>query len=258
MRRWFMFMVALALGVTSGALLLPGSRLVEVSFWQRAARPGPLSTAHALYEDDCSNCHTALVGAEPAKCIACHANATALLQRQSTAFHSSIGACSECHVEHLGRDVSPTTMEHGTLIRVGLRRIRADESGKEARSPYAETVAWLRDLSASGSALVPDERLLDCASCHASKDRHWGLFGADCSACHGTSKWAIAEFRHPSPSSVDCAQCHQAPPSHFMEHFEMVSMKVVGREQADVSQCFLCHQTTSWNDIRGVGVYKHH
>jgi hypothetical protein len=43
-----------------------------------------------------------------------------------------------------------------------------------------------------------------------------------------------------------------------MEHFEMVSMKVVGREQADVSQCFLCHQTTSWNDIRGVGVYKHH
>ncbi|MBI3736827.1 hypothetical protein HY256_09975 [Candidatus Sumerlaeota bacterium] len=53
-------------------------------------------------------------------------------------------------------------------------------------------------------------------------------------------------------------QCHQAPPSHYMMHFEMVSMKVAGQEHAEVSQCYLCHQTTAWNDIRGVGWYKHH
>ena len=43
-----------------------------------------------------------------------------------------------------------------------------------------------------------------------------------------------------------------------MMHFKMVSMKVAGQEHADVTQCFLCHQTTSWNDIKGVGYYKHH
>lgn len=24
------------------------------------------------------------------------------------------------------------------------------------------------------------------------------------------------------------------------------------------NQCYRCHQTTSWNDILGVGYYKHH
>ena len=55
-----------------------------------------------------------------------------------------------------------------------------------------------------------------------------------------------------------CAQCHQAPPSHYMMHFRMVSMTVAGRMHAQVNQCYLCHQTTSWNDIKGVGLYKHH
>lgn len=258
MRRRLMFLVALALGFAGGVMLLPGSRFVQVAFWQRLASPGALSTAHAPYENDCSNCHTRLVGADPAKCIACHANATALLQRQSTAFHSTIEACSECHVEHLGRAVSPTNMDHGTLLRIGLRRMPADEITDETRSSLARIVGGLWKLSADGSFRASDETLLDCASCHASRDRHWGLFGTDCSDCHATSSWRIAEFRHPSPRSVDCAQCHQAPPSHFMEHFEMVSMKVAGREHAEVGECFLCHQTTSWNDIRGVGVYKHH
>ena len=31
-----------------------------------------------------------------------------------------------------------------------------------------------------------------------------------------------------------------------------------GQPHADVRQCFLCHQTTAWNDIKGLGRYKHH
>lgn len=38
----------------------------------------------------------------------------------------------------------------------------------------------------------------------------------------------------------------------------MISMKVANQEHAQVSECFKCHQTTSWNDIQGVGFYKHH
>lgn len=104
----------------------------------------------------------------------------------------------------------------------------------------------------------PEEALLNCAVCHQTKDRHLGLFGNDCASCHTTAKWTIAEYRHPSSASQSCAQCHQAPPSHYMEHFKMISMKIARMEKAEVNQCFLCHQTTAWNDIKGVGFYKHH
>jgi hypothetical protein len=39
---------------------------------------------------------------------------------------------------------------------------------------------------------------------------------------------------------------------------QMVSMMVASQPHARVDQCFLCHQTDAWNDIKGVGWYKHH
>jgi hypothetical protein len=109
-----------------------------------------------------------------------------------------------------------------------------------------------------GSSFTPQEAVLNCASCHSNKNRHWGLFGADCAQCHGTTKWTVPEFWHPSPRSTECAQCHQARPSHYMMHFEMISAKVAREQSAKVNECYKCHQTTSWNDIKGVGLYKHH
>jgi hypothetical protein len=116
----------------------------------------------------------------------------------------------------------------------------------------------LASLPVAHPRIRPEETALDCNACHANQDPHRTLFGRDCASCHATAAWTIPEFRHPSPLSTDCAQCHQAPPSHYMEHFHMVSMTVAHVEHADVSQCFLCHQTNSWNDIKGVGWYKHH
>jgi len=84
------------------------------------------------------------------------------------------------------------------------------------------------------------------------------LFGRECGACHATATWKIAGYQHPSPRSEACAQCHQPPPSHYMGHFHMVSMMVAGQHHARVDQCYLCHQTDAWNDIKGVGWYKHH
>ncbi|MDH8222619.1 cytochrome C, partial [Klebsiella pneumoniae] len=60
---------------------------------------------------------------------------------------------------------------------------------------------------------------LDCASCHSNREPHRDLFGRECGNCHETATWRIAGFLHPSPASKDCAQCHQAPPSHYMMHF---------------------------------------
>jgi Class III cytochrome C family len=233
--------------------------ILSSSTWQHMVSPGDLSQAHAALENNCAACHTPVKGVEASKCIVCHADNRALLARQPTAFHANIQSCTPCHLEHRGRTARPTDMDHVVLARIGLRQM--EKSSEGAHTQAVQIKNWLEQtkrVSLSGAKLQPDERVLNCATCHKTKDRHLGLFGSDCAQCHTTTKWTVAEFRHPSTASQSCAQCHQAPPSHYMMHFQMISMKVAGQAHANVVQCFLCHQTTSWNDIKGVGWYKHH
>lgn len=240
-------------------VLLAGVGLAVTAFWYTGANrdawqsqvmPGKLSAAHAFLETDCASCHTAVKGADEAKCIACHADNQALLARQPTAFHANIGNCAACHVEHQGANANLRVMDHEAFARVGANLIPAG-AGTPDRT---DTPLRPRDHP----LVSPLEAKLDCASCHATKDKHFGLLGRNCASCHATTQWTIPAFQHPSPRSTDCAQCHQAPPSHDMEHFEMVSKRVARQQIAQVNQCYVCHQTTSWNDIKGVGFYKHH
>ena len=244
----------------------------SAAIWQRQASPGDLSTAHASLTNDCAACHTAVKGPEDAKCIACHGNDTALLQRQPTSFHANIGSCAQCHIEHQGESGNLRRMDHAQLARIGLKLLErtSEDSDKEVR---AQLLHWIEQHPTPTSSTPSHPRIsalemaLNCQGCHATKDRHQGLFGQECAQCHTATQWTIADFQHPSPGSFDCAQCHQAPPSHYMTHFSMVSKRVARQEDervaqccgaAQVNQCYRCHQTTSWNDIKGVGFYKHH
>lgn len=230
--------------------------------WQRMANPGELSQAHAFLNHNCNACHTPVSGIEASNCIVCHANDETLLQRQPTAFHADIGHCQDCHHEHRGLDAKMSPMDHDALAKIGRDQLAAKSA---TDSEAAAVIAWIRQVASDSPpyalvhpSLTSHERTLNCSTCHQNDDRHFGLFGNDCSACHETTRWTLPEFQHPSNRSKDCAQCHQAPPSHYMMHFNMISKRVAGVEHADVGQCFLCHQTTSWNDIKRVGFYKHH
>ena len=244
---------------------------------QQHVSPGKLSAAHASLVRTCAACHTSVRGPEDAKCIACHATNTAVLQRQPSAFHANIGSCAQCHIEHQGSDANLRKMNHATLARVGLARIglaQLDEQRDTTQaSQRADLLNWLSQhpLSATLDVQHPHisalEMTLNCRSCHATKEPHTGLFGTECADCHGTANWVIAQFQHPSANSIDCAQCHQAPPSHYMEHFNMISKPIAGQQDAavaaccgpaQVNQCYRCHQSTSWDDIKGLGWYKHH
>ncbi|WP_424139871.1 cytochrome c3 family protein [Roseomonas chloroacetimidivorans] len=264
------YLVLAVLG-TAAAVLVPlemyRSGPSALASWRAAVVPGPLSAAHSFLDAQCESCHTPDRGVEAASCVTCHATAASeLLPKPSTAFHGYIGECAGCHVEHQGRDRRPVNMDHSVLAAVG----HAQAAEAEARnSPTREAsfrhaLAKLQGLlSGSGADLVgrPLDRRslpgrtaasLDCAGCHANHDPHQTLFGRDCQSCHNTAAWVIAAFRHPSPRSRDCVQCHQAPPSHYMMHFMMLGM-MTGQTHARVEQCFLCHQTDSWNNIKGVG-----
>ena len=259
MKRW----IALALvagAAVAVALMVRGGRIsIDTSTYQQHVSPGRLSTAHASLATTCAACHTPVRSAEAVKCIACHANNTALIQRQPTAFHATIDTCSNCHAEHRGSTVRPVAMDHVTLANLGLETIRRDVENRSNR----RLLAWLRQHEAGAAEsthprVTSTEAALNCATCHSTKDRHQKLFGEDCASCHATASWTISDFSHPSPRSTDCVQCHGAPPSHYMMHFQMVSQAVARVPDARVDQCFRCHHTTSWNDIKGIGWYKHH
>ena len=235
---------------------------------QQFIRPGRLSPGHAYLANRCESCHETNVGVTDAKCTGCHANDERLPGRQPSAFHASIRECGACHVEHLNSSFRTIAMDHVELARIGARTLARASGADDASAATLKSLStWLR-IRIPGQLDESSTRVaLNCVGCHATKDRHLTLFGGDCAQCHGLTKWTIAAFQHPSPRSTNCAQCHQAPPSHYMMHFDMISKKIARQEDAQVAgccgptqvrQCYRCHQTTSWNDIRGVGYYKHH
>ena len=253
-------------GLVAGIFWVSGSacNLTKAQTWLRQASPGRLSAAHAYLEQNCVACHAGVKGPQASKCIACHADNPSLLQRQPTAFHATVTSCAECHPEHQGVEHRPTNMDHRALSKIGLRQIKQTRPAEVDNQTYQRLIAWvdhheaIDELPHGHPRVSAFEAVLNCESCHATKDPHYKFLGHDCVQCHLTTSWSIADFRHPSPNSIDCAQCHQAPPSHFMGHFHMISAKVARQEHAGVTQCYLCHQTTAWNDIKGVGWYKHH
>ena len=261
---WIALIVAVATAVSLSVV-----RVKPVSTaLQQFVRPGPLSPGHAYLGDRCASCHESTVGVTVAKCTACHANAERLLGRQPTAFHASIQECVACHVEHQSTAIRPIAMDHLELAKVGARTLaRASRSDAASAATLNSLETGCAFVSQRNSTPAPRARLSTARDVTPPKTGTW-----DCSAqiAHSATprpSGQSPEFQHPSPRSTNCAQCHQAPPSHYMMHFDMVSKKIAGQEDAQVAaccgsaqvnQCYRCHQTTSWNDIRGVGYYKHH
>ncbi|MBA4308308.1 MULTISPECIES: cytochrome C [Pseudomonadota] len=235
---YVIYALALALLVVVVPLVTHSTGSSAVTGWTSLVSPGPLSPAHTSFQNKCETCHTPHKGVEPVKCIACHIG-TDFGTKASTRFHANAKQCTTCHIEHDG-GASLTRMNHVALLDPALWRTPPKVEG--TRPPTA--------FSKSTDAL-------SCASCHAARDPHQGLFGNDCKSCHTLADWKITTFRHPSVNSRQCAECHKAPPSHFMMHFKMVSQRVA-KERAPVNQCVACHTTDSWNNIRKVGWYDHH
>ncbi len=255
----FALWLALIIAVATAASLTVVHFKRASSALQQFVRPGPLSPRHAYLGDRCASCHESTVGVTVAKCTPCHANAERLLGRQPTAFHASIEECAACHVEHQATNIRPVVMDHVELARVGARTLaRASRTDADSAATLNSLETWLRIRSPDQHDASSARRALNCAGCHDRRDPHFKRFGSDCAQCHGLESWIVPGYQHPSSRSKECVQCHQAPPSHFMEHFSMISQKFAHKERARVDECFECHNTTGWNDIVDVGFYKHH
>lgn len=229
----FWLFVAASLIFLVGALAMHSTAPAGAGPVAQLVAPGPLSQAHQSFGAQCTACHTPLKGIDSNTCQGCHAG-TDFGNKQSTQFHAQAKQCTSCHVEHEG-ERGITRMNHQVLLLADLWR------GSMPAAPHSFSA----------------EQALNCAGCHSIRDPHLGRFGKDCASCHATATWKIVDYRHPSVNSTLCVECHKAPPSHFMEHFNMVSQRAAGSE-ARLEQCFACHTTDSFNNIRRRGWYDHH
>lgn len=242
--------------LTAAVIIIPLYRSGSMAApnFAAAVQPLPLSTKHEFIGGKCEACHSPFRGVEAASCITCHATAAGDLGKQSTAFHASAQQCRDCHSEHKGAG-RLIAMDHSALLKIAGRQ---PSTQPLQLSISREMVNDLKSFLGIPPAQSEQRAGLDCANCHSNRDPHRELFGRDCAACHQTAAWQIAGYVHPSVISKDCAQCHQAPPSHYMGHFVMMDRMITGQEHAEVNQCYLCHRTDSFNDIKNIGWLKHH
>ncbi len=153
--------------------------------------PGPLISAHAGIEGDCSACHAPWHGAASDRCIACHALADIGLRttegiplpdpKAKASFHQQLidQDCTACHSDHAGPKLT-----------------------ERSRKPF------------SHSLLQPATRDR-CETCHTApeNDLHRKR-NANCGACHSSQRWKPATFDHEAYFALDrnhdvsCATCH--------------------------------------------------
>lgn len=163
-------------------------------------------------------------------CMACH-----------VPFQRVAGAkCQGCHARNTGLLDRRDTAFHAQATRCSTCHV--EHRGRDAR------------ISAMEHAVLQPE--VACTACHF--DRHQARLGTACATCHATDTWKVAGYRHPSPRSYACFECHQPPPSHLMMHFQMMDRAATGQGDATVDQCFRCHTTDHWNNIKDLGFLKHH
>jgi hypothetical protein len=214
--------------------------------------PGKLTTAHAKYEEECSQCHNRTDRArQTALCLACHKEIAADV-RQRRGFHGRLpdidGAqCRACHSEHLGRDAD--------IVKLSPEQFNHDHTDYPLRGAHA-TVS----CAACHAAGKPyREARSECLACHRKEEPHQEKLGRDCGACHDELAWRHIRYDHDKTAfalhdrhaEIACDACH------FGNRYKGTPRECVAcHEPDDVHhgergpKCADCHTTRSWKNSK--------
>ena len=140
---------------------------------EKLMMPGELSSAHAKFEVDCTNCHKLLAKkAQSNLCISCHTEIKSDLDKKS-GFHGrnkivAKSECYACHVEHQGRSVSIVQLEPAIFNHTETNYPL--EGGHKVATCVSCRVAGKKFREAKH----------DCLSCHDKDQPHKGNLGKQC------------------------------------------------------------------------------
>ena len=172
-----------------------------VRLWEKAVIPGSLSKAHAALDGAGSACHTPMLGVDDGKCVSCHADNQALLQRQPTCF---IRASRAARIATLNTLV-------GHMSRAVWIILRWPGSGCGGARPdhrRADTIGWRRHFTDSEASATSSCRVGSSSGgrSHSTLSGPW----IELSPAHG------AEHRGEVAGGVAEAGVHAAPTARWL------------------------------------------
>jgi Cytochrome c7 and related cytochrome c len=231
-----------------GKLILAGIAAVGTVGWLVAGSfsrqkmetwfsPGPVSAAHAMWENDCQKCHvsftpiggdaaaTAFVGnkaAIDANCRSCHQD---IATKTSPAGHHASKdpttlACSSCHHEHRGRAESLSRMADASCTNCHAQ-IAEHRVGVSLLSPAAQNVSRFdAEHHPEFRSIQADRRKLkfSAATHHlhmtagmAADARHQEIMTVGMLSAEDRARYAPGEtdLNKPVPA-LNCGSCHQS------------------------------------------------
>jgi hypothetical protein len=231
-RKWVTLAFFLSAGALAAWSVQPGHH------WAHQA--GPLSTAHAMFSDDCTRCHTIsfqplvrLVSGDAharstpdAACLQCHDGAVHH-EMQAHTFH-----CAECHREHRGkpalaevangrcttchqdlrkdhphtlfRDVADFAGNHPEFARIARAEKDTTKLRFNHRYHLELDLQALREKGAQGLAGYGDK--LECVACHRpDAERRTMLpinYDRHCAQCHTLWVPLAGQFQDPQAAKA--------------------------------------------------------
>jgi hypothetical protein len=214
--------------------------------------PGPVSRAHAKYEETCSNCHDrSLKRTQTSLCLDCHKEIRANLS-EHRGYHgrmrnASIGECHACHTEHKGRSADIVRLDIPAFDHQETNfALEGAHQGLACAACHKTGAAWGKAAST-------------CIGCHKADDVHRGQFTEACSKCHDTKSWTNAHFDHDKTDypltgahqAISCNSCHiggrykDSPRTCNGCH---ATDDVHRGERGE--QCGNCHSTKDWKTAK--------
>lgn len=217
-------------------------------------------------QDHCVKCHDATQRANDAKCLDCHKEIQAQLERP-VSYHRNVvrgesKRCEDCHKEHQGEAAKLTVWSD----QAGMKQFDHQKTGYPLHGAHAkldcdkchqpENFAYqvTQRTDQRESFLGLSDR---CVSCH--KDVHLAKLGTDCARCHTFEDWKQlvpnAPFDHAKTdyalkgkhSLLECKDCHTTEkmidPIKFDACQDCHDDRHQGqlRDRADGGRCNACH-----------------
>ncbi len=216
--------------------------------------PGPISDAHAKYEEKCDQCHdTSDKISQAVLCVQCHSHKDIKQDlKKNRGFHGRLNKkiqnnCKHCHAEHKGRKENIVLLNHSTF-----NHQQTDFKLKGSHKTTSCTACHKKNKKYS-------EATKSCISCHKNDDIHKGKQGKKCQTCHNEKRWKKTKFDHSKTKfalkgahkKVRCTVCHINNQYKDTARTCISCHKINDAHNGSFGKkCHSCHNTKKWNKIK--------
>jgi hypothetical protein len=225
-------------GALIAAIIIGVPRVLGIGNMRKTLESGPLSEAHALFENRCEVCHTQAFSGVPDKaCVQCHDGAAHPAKLVDTGHPTGQVRCAECHMEHRGKvrlaaagNANCTSCHADITAHSTGAKVRNVSAFRPDRHPEFSTAAMrdLRPLRLNHAIHMPaDSKMvrgiklpMKCGDCHVvDRNSPTGqllpvTFEQNCKTCHARElefdvDHVVSNQPVPAPHAKDAKVIHE-------------------------------------------------